>query len=270
MKPWLGVIVLLAALGLSASASDDKGPFIQVIDGKVSIQAEAVPLSRLLRLFDMATGLKSKVPPELANRNLSVRFTGLSYDDAVEKIFEGVPLDYIVVKGEGITVTAASQRAPGAPGIPSANSPFNSAPINPASGEQADEQPFFTPGGPPVPGMVNGAQPFPPNANQPQPAMIQTPFGPIPNPRAQQQQNNAAPMAVPGSQPFGLTNPSGTPTGNPLGDGSVPTYNPNPNPMSPPVAPIGSPNGYPINPGMIPPGGVPPAPPGAPRRPGGQ
>ena len=67
----LGIIVI--ALSWNAFAASG-GPDIRIIDNKVSIQAEAVPLGRLLRLLDRATGMTSKVPAELANRNISVRF----------------------------------------------------------------------------------------------------------------------------------------------------------------------------------------------------
>src|SRR5436190_22402606 len=94
------------ALLAGSAAAAGKAPEIQIINGKVSIQAEAVPLGRLLRLFDAATGMTSKVPPELANRNVSMRFSGLPFDAAIRKMFEGQPLDYVLIKGKGIVVTA--------------------------------------------------------------------------------------------------------------------------------------------------------------------
>ena len=66
-------------------------------------------MSRLIRLLDQATGMKSKVPPELANRNISVKFSDLNLTDGVRKIFQGQPFDYLVVEGQGIIVTGASQ-----------------------------------------------------------------------------------------------------------------------------------------------------------------
>src|SRR5262250_2191587 len=91
--------------------ADGSGPDIRIVDNKVSIHAEAIPLSRLLRLLDQATGLTSKVPPELANRNISVRFSDLKIDDAIRKIFEGLPLDYVLIQGHGVVVTGTSQPA---------------------------------------------------------------------------------------------------------------------------------------------------------------
>jgi hypothetical protein len=267
MKKWLGSLTLIAFLGVAVLADDRKGPEIQVIDDKISMRAEAVALGRLLRLFDMATGLKSTAPPDLANRNISVQFTNLSFSDAVQKIFEGATLDYVVVQGQGIMVTAASQAGPP---TATAGAPYNPPPSEPAF----DEQPFF-PGGA---GAANG-QPFPPQMQgnyppqpgmQGQPAMIQTPFGPIPNPRANQQNN--MPMSAPGSnQPFGLANPAENPPTvspiSPFGDGAVPSFNPNlSQPNAPPANPFGNvPNGMP---GMQ---GVPGQAPTAPvRRPPGQ
>ena len=91
MKYWMAPIILGGFLAVEVFAG--KGPEIAVIDGKVSIDAEVVPLGRLLQLFDRATGLQSTVPAALANRNLSVKFSDLSFDDAVRKIFEGQPID---------------------------------------------------------------------------------------------------------------------------------------------------------------------------------
>jgi len=246
MKHWLAAGVLIASLATAGVSDDKKGPEIQIIDGKVSMSATAVPLGRLLRLFDMATGLKSKVPPEFANRNVSVRFNSLSFDQAVEKIFEGVPLDYIVVKGQGIMVTSASQRAETGGTTSALNpSPVQSTPI--------DEQPFFPPGAapagmggvqPPFPGVVGGNVNQQPAIGGAQPAVIQTPFGPMPNPRANQPQQSNTPMAVPGSNlPFGLSN--STNSSNPFGDGSIPTFNPNQTTPIPTTNPFGTPAGTP-------------------------
>src|SRR5581483_3093438 len=79
-----------------------KGTEIDLVDNKLSIDADMVPLSRLLRLLDMATGMKSKVPPDLANRNISVKFSGLPLNDGIRKIFQGQPFDYAVLAGQGI------------------------------------------------------------------------------------------------------------------------------------------------------------------------
>src|SRR5262245_12164288 len=106
MKYALIALLSISLLGTTFGAA--KGPEIRIVDNKVSIQAEAVPLSRLLRLLDQATGMTSKVPPELANRNVSVRFSDLKLDDAVHKIFEGLPLDYVLIEGHGIVVTGTS------------------------------------------------------------------------------------------------------------------------------------------------------------------
>src|SRR5437764_6311722 len=99
------IIKILLVMGLMATGVlAASGPDIRVIDNKVSIQADAIPLGRLLHLLDLATGMNSKVPPELTNRQMSVQFSGLNFDDAVRKIFEGQRLDYVFVDGQGITV----------------------------------------------------------------------------------------------------------------------------------------------------------------------
>jgi hypothetical protein len=79
-----------------------------VVDGKVSVQATAVPLSQLVRLLDNAMGTNSGINSTLLSQSVSVRFDDLPYDAAVRKIFQGVPLDYIVIQDKGVFVTARS------------------------------------------------------------------------------------------------------------------------------------------------------------------
>src|SRR5437868_11097666 len=97
MKHRFTLIVLAGMLSTQAFAAG-KGPQIRVIDSKVSMDVESISLSRLLNLFDRATGLQSTVPAALANRSLSVKFADLGFQDAVRKIFEGQPIDYIVIE----------------------------------------------------------------------------------------------------------------------------------------------------------------------------
>ncbi len=175
MKRWFGAFVMAGTLSVAAFGSG-KGPEIQVVDNKLSVDVESVPLGRLLRLLDLATGMKSRVPPELANRNISAKFSGLSLRDGVQKVFQGQPLDYVVI-GEGIVVTAASQTIAASDSAP--------ANVAPAPIEQTFQD--FAP-----------PQPLPPGQ---QPAMIQTPFGPIVNPRAAQAVPAPnAPLNAPGQQ----------------------------------------------------------------------
>jgi hypothetical protein len=179
----LSIIAIFCALSVMPSLAAGKGPEVDLVDNKLSISADTIGLGRLLRLVDLATGMKSKVPPELANRNVSVRFSGLSLTDGVRKIFQGQPIDYVLVEGQGVIVTASSQALNGTEAVPVYNSP----------GQQALDQPF--PQDFQQPGVAPGI------AGQ-QPATLQTPFGPVANPRAQQQpgqQQNGA-LAVPGQQ----------------------------------------------------------------------
>ncbi|HEY2381513.1 MAG TPA: hypothetical protein VGK48_10085 [Terriglobia bacterium] len=157
-----------------------KGPEVDMVDNKLSIDADALPLARLLRLVDQATGMKSKVPPELANRTISVKFSGLNVADGLRKIFQGQPLDYVVIQGQGVIITGASQNLtgtesvaayPATPGQPEA--PFQDFQQNPG-------QPGF-PGQPNFPGQAGI-----PGQPQVQPSTIPSPFGPIANPRAGQ------------------------------------------------------------------------------------
>jgi len=212
MKHWLTLIILTGLLAPDAFAAA-KGPEIRVVDSKVSMDVQSISLSRLLNLFDRATGLQSTVPAGLANRSFSVKFADLGFEDAVRKIFEGQPIDYIVVERQGIIVTALSQT-----GVPdTAPAPV----LNPAP-PQIEQQSFLGEDNPPpslvppvpagqAPPVVN--TPFNQQQQQQQPAMIQTPFGPIPNPRAGQ--------ALPGTAqtqqatPFGAVTPFNSP--NPFG-----------------------------------------------------
>jgi hypothetical protein len=223
MKHWLGPIVLTGLLATEVFGAG-KGPEIRVIDNKVSMDVESIPLGRLLNLFDRATGLQSTVPAALANRNLSVKFADLGFEDAVRKIFEGQPIDYVVVEHQGIIVTALSQA-----GGPDSSPAQASNPPPPQIEQQSfigedNPPPAFVPPVPAgqAPPVVN--TPFNPQQQQ-QPAMIQTPFGPIPNPRAGQ--------PVPGTTqtqqatPFGTVAPFNSP--NPFGAPPPPTQNNNNN-----------------------------------------
>jgi len=224
VKPILTAVCGLVLLASTAFAAG-KGPEIQIIDGKVSMQADTVPLGRLLGLLDRATGMKSRVPVELANRNVSVSFSDLGFDEAVRKIFEGRSLDYLVIGGQGIVVTAVAQVLPrnaGPVGIDP--SPFNQQPgfVQDAFGLDNQQPMQVMPPQPPAGNPFSiSVDPFSqegqqsPNSQQ-QPAVIQTPFGPIPNPnvRTNQQGNpNGAGAAVnpaaPGSNNnlFGNTSP---------------------------------------------------------------
>ncbi len=223
MRQWLGAVIL-AGIVTGSSFAEGKGPEIQIVNDKLSINAEAVSLSRLLRLLDLATGMKSTVPPELANRNISVKFSGLDLNDGVRKMFQGQPLDYVVIVGQGIIVTSASQTIGAS----------DSAPVY-ASPVLQNDQPF----------IQEFAQP-PPIPNQQQPAMIQTPFGPMANPRAGQQVAPNAPLSTPGQQnslfpqtgqqqaqpatiqtPFGpITNPPAQPIAPPFPGSATPGTSP--------------------------------------------
>jgi len=229
MKRYLAASTL--ALMMSASAFAAKGPEINIIDNKLSVAADSVSLGRLLQLFDLATGMKSKVPPELANRNMTVRFSGLPLTDAVRKMFQGQTFDYVVIEGQGIVITAASQNIAG-----SESASVNSPP------------PAVQPGDPFVQDFPQAQGAFPQQGiqqqqQQQQPATVQTPFGAIPNPRAQQQQNPGVappqqnslfPQTTPNGQqpqvqqpvqiipgqigtptPFGAVNPTANPFGTP-------------------------------------------------------
>lgn len=108
MKSILAGISLSVILASTAFAAG-KGPEIQVIDGKVSIQADSITLSRFLHLLDQATGMTSKVAPELANQKISVRVEAPDLDTAIRKSFQGQPWNYSVIQGKGINVIDRAQ-----------------------------------------------------------------------------------------------------------------------------------------------------------------
>jgi hypothetical protein len=131
-------------------------------------------------MMDRAMGLQSKVAPELTNRNISVRFKDLPLKDAVIKIFEGQPLNYIVIEGKGIQVLSVAQG--GATPTPTTGSfsdplPITQSPINNVQ--------------PTNPVQINPVQVNPAN----QPVVVTAPFpgtGTTPN---------ANPAAIPATSP---------------------------------------------------------------------
>src|SRR5437879_11531799 len=137
MKCWLVAFLIVFAVASTALAA--KGPEINLIDNRLSINADSISLGRLLRLLDLATGMQSKVPPELANRNISVRFSGLTLEDGVRKIFQGQPFDYVVLEGRGVIVTSASQTTPA---VGAESAPLYNAPQAQPFAPQPVEQPF--------------------------------------------------------------------------------------------------------------------------------
>src|SRR5437867_8783166 len=123
--------VLLALAVTTGGFAAGKGPEINLVDNKLSIDAQTVSLGRLLRLLDLATGMQSKVPAELAERNISVKFSGLSLEDGVRKIFQGQPFDYVIVERQGVIVTSASQTASATESAPIYNAPQQQTPFAP-------------------------------------------------------------------------------------------------------------------------------------------
>ena len=221
MKQWFAVLILTGLMAAQAFGAG-KGPEIRVIDNRVSMDVESISLSRLLNLFDRATGLQSTVPAALANRSLSVKFADLGFEDAVRKIFEGQPIDYVVIERQGIIVTALSQTGgPDASPTPAFNPPPPQIEQQSFIGEDNPPPPFVPPVPPgQVPPIVN--TPFNQQQQQ-QPAMIQTPFGPIPNPRAGQPVPGATQTQP--ATPFGTMTPFNSP--NPFGGQPPATQNNN-------------------------------------------
>jgi hypothetical protein len=100
-------ISLLMVLALPSIVPMD--PEVQMVDGKLNIQAEAVTLKQFLQALDAATGMNSKVSPQLANEKISVRLTGVDLNTAIRKSFQGQPWNYVVAVGKGISVIDRAQ-----------------------------------------------------------------------------------------------------------------------------------------------------------------
>ena len=197
---WAVLIAMPISLPSEASAARADVLEIEVVDGQISIYAEAVGLGRLLNLFDRAAGTESTVPAQLENRNVSVQFEALDLAQAVKKIFEGLPLDYVVLEqGRIIVIAVAGTLTAGAGSVPAPNYPVQ-APGQPFAEAQvpvAGRNPFQSPGANPA--AANGQV----GSTPVQPAIIQTPFGPLVNPRANAQP--PMPVAGPGQGfPFGV------------------------------------------------------------------
>lgn len=215
-------IILFGFLALPAFAAT--GPQIDLVNNKLSVDAQSVPLAWLLRLLDQATGMNSKVPADLANRNISVKFSGLSLNDGVRKIFQGQSFDYLVIEGQGVIVTAASQNI----------TDMDTVPVyTPAPGQeqtQFPQQPVLLEGVSGQPGVVG------------QPQTIQTPFGPQPAQRPGFPQNQNAPFATPGQNNSLFSNSLQSNTVQPVAPNGRPS-----SPFSSP-SPFGSPANSPSQP----------------------
>jgi hypothetical protein len=210
MRAWLGTIILAGILALDGFAAG-QGPEVTNVDQKISISADDITLERLLRLWDQATGMQSVVPLELANRKLSIQFTGLPVNDALRKMFNRQPFDYVFVEGHGILVMERSQSEP----VAQSEGVSNAV-------EQVTEP------------LVSQEAPslIVPPPEQQQPIVIQTPFGPIVSPYGiEQPVVQLPPVYGPPPPPFfALTVPPVPPAGAPNGPvqntlfGPLPVY----------------------------------------------
>ena len=207
MRQWLVAIILAGILGLDGFAAR-QGPEVTNVDQKISISADDITLDRLIRLWDQATAMQSVVPPELANRKLSVHFTGLPISDALRKMFNGQPFDYVLVEGHGILIMERSQTEPVAQSADVGN---------------PDEQVTEPPVSQEPPSLI-----VPPPEQQP--TILQTPFGPTVSPYANQTPVVQLPPVLPAPPFFALTVPPLPPAGAPNGPiqnmlfGPLPVY----------------------------------------------
>jgi hypothetical protein len=167
MKVLLSVISLVLLVTLYNPVSDAQTtPQVINIDQKLTVNVENITLGRLLRLWDQATGTHSSVPPELANKIVSVRFSKLPLEDAVQKIFQDLPFDYVYVRGQGITITGLAQKTvPPQPAVVQSAPPINNVDVNAVQRMKPEART-------PSPAEIV-------NRTPPPPPIVSTPFGPI-------------------------------------------------------------------------------------------
>ena len=110
-------VCLLSSVALAAEA---QSPLVETTEAGVSVHARGVPLGRVLAELDAVAGTESTVPPELDGYGVNAWFDDVSVDQAVKRIFEGLPLDYVVIGQRRVVVTAVSEPVEtqrGAPGV---------------------------------------------------------------------------------------------------------------------------------------------------------
>src|SRR5262245_36231073 len=108
MNAWLRVGIIVLATVLSGDGfAQQSGPEVLNVDNKISIRADAIPLATLMQLWDKATGMHSFVPAGLADEKLSVRFSGLGVNEALERIFDGKGFGYILAENQVFVDTRA-------------------------------------------------------------------------------------------------------------------------------------------------------------------
>jgi len=210
MKSWLGVLIVAGLLGSSGLAAAQE-PEVLNVDQKISVRAQDVTLARLLELWDQATGMQSTVPPELADWKLSIRFAGLSVNDALRRIFDGQPFGYFLADGR-LIVSAISTSDSSAEPVPVYN---DNVP------EVVERQTLPTP-------AILEALP-----SRQKPSVMPTPFGPLLVPPGTQQpfiQLPPVPGAASAPAFFAPSLPPTPPAGGPNGPlennlfGPFPTY----------------------------------------------
>ena len=155
-------LVLLAANVFAAG----KDPEFKVVDGKVSIQAEAITLKQFLQYWDAATGMTSKVNPVLANEKISVRLEGLDLTSAIRKSFQGQPWNWAIVNGKGVNVidrATAVNSTSGGSSLPIQS--FNDTRNDPPPPQPQLSAPLVQSG--PVPAQANPASVNPAPGGQP-------------------------------------------------------------------------------------------------------
>jgi hypothetical protein len=148
-------LLLILAMPSIVAAKD---PVIQMVDGKLTIQAESVTLKQFLQALDAATGMNSKVSPQLANEKISVRLSDVDLNTAIRKSFQGQPWNYVVAVGKGISVIDKAQ-------LTAATTGSSSAPVQPYINDTRNDTPPPLPNNPAFSQPGQGPVPVPASAS---------------------------------------------------------------------------------------------------------
>jgi len=202
MKRNLFSSILLMVLSASLLVAG-KDPEFKMVDGKVSVQAEAITLKQFLQYWDAATGMTSKVNPQLANEKISVRFEGLELNAAIRKSFQGQPWNWAIVNGKGINIIDRASAVTATSGGPA------SAPVQTFIDTRNDPPPpqpqntAFPPASGPVPAAATPAAATPAATSQPAGAssLPPSPGGPAPAPQTFQLPGTSLSAPLPTVQP---------------------------------------------------------------------
>jgi hypothetical protein len=104
-------VLLIMVVAGQLTLSGQTGLRVDVDRGLVSVEGQRVVLATLLAELDERAGTSSTIPAMFGGRRVSVSFRELPLDQAIDRVFEGLGLDYAVVEGRQIVVLSESLEA---------------------------------------------------------------------------------------------------------------------------------------------------------------